>query len=1148
MKNFKVLDGNEACSTNAYLFTEVAGIYPITPASAMAELTDEWSSKGKKNIFGDTVKVIEMQSEAAAAGMMHGSLQAGCLTTTFTASQGLLLMIPNMYKMAGELLPGVIHVAARSLSTHALSISCDHQDIYATRMTGFAILASSSVKQAHDLAVVAHLSAIKGRVPFLHFFDGFRTSHELQKIEVLDEDKIKELIDMDAINEFRDRSLQPKNKVTRGTTQNEDIYFQATEVRNKYYLELPDIVNNYMQEINKLSSEHYAPFVYYGDNKATRIIIAMGSVNETIKETIDYMNKKGEKVGLIEVHLYRPFSKKYFFDVLPSTVKKIAVLDRTKEPGSIGEPLYLDIISVFNNEKRKPFIIGGRYGLSSKNVSPAHIKGVFDFLNNKKNFNGFTVGIEDDVTHLSIPIPEYNVDGTKMNEIFVFGYGSDGMVGASKDILKIVGNEEDKYVQGYFQYDSRKSGGVTRCHIRISDEPIKSTYFITNPNIVVCTKDSYLDKYNLLNGIRKNGIFLLNTMFDENEIKEHLPNNVKRIMAERNVKFYIINAYELARKVGLKNKISTVIESVIFKISNMVDYENVKQKMLEDVKLRFRTKGENVIKANESVIRDAENYIKEIEVDSSWKKLPIESTHYNDFIDAMNRLDGDSLPTSTFLNNPDGTFVGGSTKNEKRYISEYVPSFIKDNCIECNQCSFVCPHAVIRPFLLNEDEIKIAPAYVKNNVKEVIGPNPDNLKFIVAPSIADCTGCGVCANTCPGKKEGKALIMTSIEEENNRGVQEAFDYLTTNVSHKNITNVNTVKGSQFEEPHIEFNGACAGCGQPAYIKLITQLYGDNCIIANATGCSSIYGGSAPSMPYTIPWANSLFEDNAEYGYGMVIANKTIRNRIKDIMEANINNVDEETKVLFNKWLNNINDYHITKEVFDNLKDNDLPKELIPLKDYIPSRSIWTIGGDGWAYDIGFGGLDHVISTNDNVNILVLDTEVYSNTGGQSSKSSKKGSIAKFTANGKRNNKKDLARIALSYPHVYVATVSLGANMQQYIKAINEAESYDGPSLIIAYAPCIAHGIDGGLENSVKEEKLAVECGYFPLFRYNPTEAKFYLDSKEPNFDLYEDFLNNETRYSMLKLVNSDKASELLEANKNDAMRRFNYYKKLSEEA
>ncbi len=1146
MKKYKVIDGNEACSRIAYLFTEVAAIYPITPSSPMVELMEEWSSSGKKNIFNDQVRVVEMQSEAGAAGMMHGSLQAGCLTTTFTSSQGLLLMIPNMYKMAGELLPGVIHVAARAISTHALSIFCDHQDVYATRMTGFAILASSSVKHAHDLTAVAHLSSIKGRIPFLHFFDGFRTSNELQKIEILDEEQIKKIIEMEYIDEFRNRSLQPKNKITRGTAQNDDIYFQNTEVRNKYYIELPNIVNSYMEQINKIANTNYAPFVYYGDSNATRVIVAMGSVNETIKETVDYMNNQGEKVGLIEVHLYRPFSKEYFLKIFPKSVNKIAVLDRTKEAGSLGEPLYLDVVSIFNNMSDKPLIIGGRYGLSSKDTNPSHIKAVFDFLSSNDNFTNFTVGIDDDVTNLSIPISKFNIDKKNTIELSIYGYGSDGMISAAKSIIKLIG-QSDKYVQGYFQYDSRKSGGITKSHIRISNEPIKSTYYVSNPNYVICTKESYINKLDILSMIKENGTFILNSVYDEDKINSYLPDNVKKTLANKNIKMFIVNANELARRVGLDNKISTIMEMAIYQLTNIVDYDETKRIMIKDLRKRFGKKDESIILANEIAINEAKKHIKEVKVDSSWKNIEISKKIVNDdFFSVINRLEGNLLPTSAFLDKMDGTYVGGTTKGEKREISEHVPSFIKDNCIECNRCSFVCPHSVIRAFILDDEELNNAPDYIKNNVKKFIAPNVNNLSFIVVPSIMDCTGCGVCVNICPGIKNNKALIMKPIDEEKNLNVQKSFDYLITKTKDKRIIDENTVRGSQFKKAYFEFNGACGGCGQPAYIKLLTQLYGEHLVIANATGCSSIYSASIPSTAFTIPWASSLFEDNAEYGYGMVIANETIRHRIKQIMLNNMDKINEETKALFIKWIDNINNYLITKEVKDNLNDEEIPKELVELKDYIPSRSVWIIGGDGWAYDIGFGGLDHVISTNDNINILILDTEVYSNTGGQSSKSSKKGSISKFTSTGKKHSKKDLARMIMSYPNVYVASVSLGADMQHLIKVFNEAENYNGPSVIIAYAPCIAHGIKGGLSNSVKSEKLATECGYFPIFRFNPIEQKFYLDGKEPNFDLYEEFLNNETRYSMLKLVNPNKAKELLEANKEEAIRRYNYYKKLTE--
>jgi pyruvate-ferredoxin/flavodoxin oxidoreductase len=1145
MKKYKVMDGNEACAHIAYLFTEVAAIYPITPSSPMAEFIDDMVSDNKKNIFGSPVKIVEMQSEKGAAGMMHGSLQAGCLSTTFTASQGLLLMIPNMYKMAGELLPGVIHVASRSLATHALSILGDHQDIYATRMTGFAILASSNVQQAHDLAAVTHLSAIKGSIPFVHFFDGFRTSHELQKIEILTEEEIKSLIDINKINEFRNKSLNLGNNVTRGTSENDDVYFQATEVRNNNYIELPNIVNDYMKKINDITGKDYAPFNYYGHKDATKIIVAMGSVCDTIKETID---NTSEKIGLIEVHLYRPFSSKYFFDVLPNTVIKIAVLDKTKEAGSSGEPLYLDVVNMFNDKKTKPTIIGGRYGLSGKDTNPSHIKAIYDFLDKENCFNNFTVGIEDDVTNLSIKPSDYMINKNNIVEFLIWGYGSDGMVGTSKDIIKIMGETTDSFVQGYFQYDSKKSGGITKSHLRLSTDKIRMPYYVSNPHMVVCTKESYLYKYDVLKGIRSQGIVLLNTNDSEENVKQYLPNNVKKALALNNIDLYIVNADELATKLGIPGKISTIIETLIFRITNMLDYDLAKAKLKEDIKERFSKKGESVIEANLKAIDEAEKYLVKINVDSNWSNIQeeLDISDQNNIVEMMNKQQGDNLKVSAFLKNPDGTFAGGNTKDEDRNITDTLPCYIKENCIECNLCSLVCPHAVVRPFLLDEKEYNAAPEIIKNAVKDCNEKNAENLKYTIGINVAQCTGCSLCSNICPGKKGEKALAMKPKEDDKYLLQKEASDYLFNKVAYKNIMIDTTVKGSQFKKPYFEYSGACAGCGQPAYIKLITQLYGDRMMIANATGCSSIYGASAPSMPYSIPWANSLFEDNAEFGYGMVIANNTIRNRIANTMEQYKNSVDENTKLLFEKWLNNLDNYDITKEVYDTLDYNNLPKELIELKEYIKAKSIWIVGGDGWAYDIGYDGIDHILSTNDDINILVLDTEVYSNTGGQSSKASASGSLAKFASSGKKTNKKDLARMALCYPNVYVATVSLGANYNQYLKAITEAYNHKGPSIIIAYTPCIAHGIKGGLANSIEEEKLATECGYFPIFRYKPDEEKLYLDSKNANFDLYESFLENETRYSMLKVVNPERAEELLKANKENAMIRFNFYKDMSE--
>lgn len=1132
MKKILTVDGNEASSYYAYMFTEVAGIYPITPASPMAEHIDEWSSNNRLNIFDDKVKIVEMQSEAGAAGMVHGSLQAGLLTTTFTASQGLLLMIPNMYKIAGEMLPGVIHVASRSIASHALSIFGDHQDIYATRATGFCMLASSSVQDAANLSLISHLSAIKGSLPFLHFFDGFRTSHEIDKIEVLEMDDIRDLVDYKAIDKFRQRSLNLNNKVTRGTAQNDDIYFQAVEVRNKFYNQIPEIVNDYMQKLNRKMGTDYKPFMYYGASDAENIIVAMGSVCETIKEVIDELVKNQIRVGLIEVHLYRPFSINYLLDVLPNSVKKIAVLDRTKEPGSIGEPLYLDVVNALKNNEIE--IVGGRYGLASKNTTPAQIKAIYDMLA-KSPKNNFTIGIFDDITNLSLDIDE-TFKITNHDEFLLYGYGSDGMVSASKSIIKLIGDNTSKYVQGYFQYDSKKSGGVTISHLRFSDNIIRSTYYVENPKLVAVTKDSYLLDFNPLLHILEKGIFILNTTMTEDEINNWLPNNIKKIIIKKNIKFYIINAYEFARKIGLKNKISTIMESIIMKLSCLMDYEIAKIKMKEYANQKFYKKGEEIVQANYEAIDNCINYLKEVVIDSKIIN-DVEVKISTNVYEMMTKREGNLLPTSAFLNYPDGTFVGGTSSLEKRGISLIVPNWLNENCIECNQCSFVCPHSVIRPFLLNEDEYNNAPEFIKNRVVKAIGTD---YYYCIGISIKDCTGCGLCIKVCPGKNKEKALISKKLIEQINNKEQEIFDYLVKNITYKSAFKLETVKGSQFKMPQFEFCGACAGCGEPSYIKILTQLFGESIVIANATGCSSIYGGSAPITPYKIPWSNSLFEDNAEYGYGLLIANKTARNRLKKIMESNLNNPNAE---LFKKWLDNYDDYQVTKEVYEKLDYNTCPKELISLKEYIIYRSIWTIGGDGWAYDIGFGGIDHVLAANDDVNILVLDTQIYSNTGGQSSKSSPKGSIASFTTSGKLQNKKDLARIALAYPHVYVAQISLGANMLQVIKAFKEAESYKGPSVIIAYAPCISHGINGGMENSCEMQKMAVKCGYFPIFRYNPESLRLTLDSKEADFNLYEEFLLLQTRYSALEKVNKENAKKLLEENKLDAIKRFEFYKK-----
>ncbi|MBE6138678.1 MAG: pyruvate:ferredoxin (flavodoxin) oxidoreductase [Firmicutes bacterium] len=1134
MKKILTMDGNEAAARASYMFTEVAGIYPITPSSPMAEHIDEWSNKGEVNLFGDRVKVIEMQSEAGAAGLVHGSLKAGCLTSTYTSSQGLLLMIPNMYKIAGEMLPCVIHVAARSLATHALSIMGDHQDVYAARQTGFAMLASSSVQDAFNLSLVSHLSTIDSKIPFMHFFDGFRTSHELQKIEVLEKEDIKDLVNYDMVSEFRSRSMNSSSVFTSGTAQNDDIYFQATEVRNEYYNKVPDVVNGYMENINSIMETNYKPFNYYGVSNPKKVIIAMGSVCETIKETIDVLIKNKYEVGLIEVHLYRPFSVKHLLNVLPESVKSIAVLDRTKEHGSVGEPLYLDVVAAL--KEKDITIVGGRYGLSSKNTDPAQIKAVYDMLDNP--INNFTIGINDDVTHTSLEV-EALFKTNNSREYLIYGYGSDGMVSASKSIIKLVGDNTDNYVQGYFQYDSKKSGGITKTHLRFSDEKIRSTYYVDHPELIAVTKDSYLENFDCYSNLSYGGTFVLNTIKTGEELNNYLPNKFKKFILENNINFYIINAHSLAIKCGLGNKISTVMQSAILYLANMLDYNFAKDKMKEYAYKRYFKKGNAVIEANYSAIDEAINYLEKVQLTITEEEDIVENS--SSVFEYMSKRKGDLLPVSAFKNLPDGRFESGTSKLEKRAISEIVPRWLKTNCIECNQCSLVCPHGVIRPYLLSEEEYNNAPEFIKDRCKEAIGKFDGKYYFIMGISIKDCTGCGLCIKTCPGKSTVKALISEQLDTELKNREQEVFDYLSSNIKDKGLVPKTTIKGTQFAEPKFMFHGACAGCGEPAYIKLLTQLFGDSLIIANATGCSSIYGGSTPSMPYTVPWANSLFEDNAEFGLGILNATKVIRERVARIMNENLDNSNKE---LFNRFLENPSDYEVTKEVYENLNYEDCPKELVGIKDYIPKKVVWAVGGDGWAYDIGYGGIDHVLASNENINILVLDTQIYSNTGGQASKASPKGSIASFASNGKMNSKKDLARMALAYPHVYVATVSMGSNMMQVIKALREAALHDGPSIVIAYCPCISHGIEGGMTNSLDMSKLATDCGYAPTFHYNPSEEKFYLDSKNVDFDLYEEFLNRQTRYSMLKKINPEQAEELLKQNKENAIKRFEYYKSL----
>lgn len=1138
----KIMDGNEAASYVSYNFTEVAGIYPITPASPMAELTDKWSSEGKLNYFGTPVRIVEMESEAGAAGMVHGSLLAGCLTTTYTASQGLLLMIPNMYKIAGELLPCVINVAARSLATHALSIFGDHQDIYAVRGTGFAMLASSSVQEVMDLTGVAHLSAIKGRVPFINFFDGFRTSHELQKVDVIDTDKLKGLIDQKALNEFRNSALNPNNPMIRGTAQNGDIYFQASEVRNTYYDKVPDIVNDYMSKINKITGKDYKPFNYYGSPTATKVIVAMGSVCETVKETVEYLTKfRNESVGLLEVHLYRPFSSKYFLKELPKTVKKIAVLDRTKEAGSAGEPLYLDVIKTIKEADAKVSVIGGRYGLSSKDTTPAMIKGVFDFLDTRDAHTNFTVGINDDVTNLSIPYDDkFSISNKKNIEFLIYGYGSDGMVSASKDLMKITGTYTNAYVQGYFQYDSKKSGGITISHLRFGKEPIKSTYYVSLANIVVCTKDSYLSRLKMIDKIKDNGIFVLNTNKSADEALAMMNNNDKRLLQQKKIKMFIIDATKIAAEVGLNGKISTIMETIIFKLGKIVDSTFAIEKIKENLNVKFGNKGGNIVEKNIKAIDMAIDGLCAVKipyVDFDFTVMPKKS-----FFELVDCMEGDSIPVSSFLKMPAGEFEAGTSKYDKRDSSEIAPSYCSENCIGCNICSLVCPHGVIRPFLLDNNEVMDAPESMRDKLINANIKDKD-YKFSVGVSLPDCTGCSLCVEACPGKKGVKALVMKMKDELKQEKKDEEYKYLFTEVSEKkNVMPTNSVRGSQFVKPKFEFPGACAGCGETPYLKLLTQLFGDRMVVANATGCSSIYGASAPSMPYSIPWANSLFEDNAEFGFGMKIADLTIKNQIVSLINNNMDKVRNSEKETYKAYCSeqNLENAEALMEIVENTR---IP-ELLKLKDFIVPRSVWMIGGDGWAYDIGYNGIDHVLANRENVNILVLDTEVYSNTGGQASKSTRTGAVAKFAAGGKETAKKNLARIAMSYPHVYVGTISLGANQAQAIRVMKEAEAYNGPSIIIAYAPCIAQGILKGMKNSIAEEKAATECGYFPLFHYNPENSLFKLDSKA-DFTKFDEFILGEDRYRTLKKINKN-GDVLLNENKDQAERTYNYYKELSE--
>ncbi|MDL0105082.1 pyruvate:ferredoxin (flavodoxin) oxidoreductase [Campylobacter vicugnae] len=1172
-KIMKTMDGNEAAAYASYAFTEVAGIYPITPSSPMADFVDIWASEGKKNLFGMPVKVIEMQSEAGAAGTVHGSLQAGALTTTFTAAQGLLLKIPNMYKIAGQMLPGVIHVAARSLAAQALSIFGDHQDIYACRQTGFAMLATGSVQEVMDLAGVAHLSAIKGRVPFMHFFDGFRTSHEIQKIEVMDYSVFDRLLDKEAVEEFRRNSMNPENPKIRGTAQNDDIYFQTRELTNKFYDAIPDIVAYYMDEISKVTGRKYAPFVYYGAPDATRVIVAMGSVTQTLEEVVDHLNSKGEKVGVLKVHLYRPFSIKHMFDVIPSTVEKIAVLDRTKEPGSLGEPLYLDIKAAYYGKENAPVIVGGRYGLSSKDVDPAQMIAIYENLNLDTPKNGFTVGIVDDVSFTSLPVGEkISLSDSDCIECLFYGLGADGTVGANKNSIKIIGDKTDLYAQAYFAYDSKKSGGYTRSHLRFGKKPIRSTYLVSNPHFIACSVAAYLDIYDVVDGLRDGGTFLLNSIWDAQKTVEKIPNRVKRILAQKNANFYILNATKLAYEIGLGNRTNTIMQSAFFKLSGIINYEEAQKYMKEYAYKTYHKKGDKIVEMNYKAIDEGASELVKIEIDPSWINLKDEikedkykgSSFVENIVKPMNAARGDSLPVSAFVGYEDGSFESGTTEFEKRGVGVMVPKWIGENCIQCNQCAFVCPHAVIRPFLIDENEMSNAPQGVKDKAIDAKGKELAGLKYKIQVSPLDCTGCELCAHECPSKE--KSLVMVPLNGEIEKGEQENADYLFKKVVYKDdLVNKQSVKGSGFAQPLFEFHGACPGCGETPYITLVTRLFGEQLMVANATGCSSIYGGSAPSSPYRksnktgngVAWANSLFEDNAEFGMGMKIATATIRHRVENIMLNTKDKAPNAIAALYNDWLANKEDRLVTQSIRDTLvplleanQDIQGAKELLSLKQYIAKKSQWIIGGDGWAYDIGYGGLDHVLASGENVNVLVLDTEVYSNTGGQSSKSSRSGSVAQFSASGKSVQKKDLGQISMTYGNIFVAQINLNASQANVIKAITAAEAYDGPSLIIAYSPCIAHGIKGGLTMSGEQAQLATACGYWPTYVYDPSlvaqgKNPLKITSKEPQWDRYEEFLLNEVRYNSLKKINPQHADELFAQNLSDAKRRYRQLKRLA---
>lgn len=1171
-KSFLSVDGNTAAALESYNFIEVAGIYPITPSSPMAENIDVYASQNRKNFFGSTVKVVEMQSEAGAAGTVHGALQGGALAATYTASQGLLLMIPNIYKWVGELLPAVLHVSARSLATRSLSIFGDHQDVYAIRQTGATMICSHSVQEIADLTPVAHLIAIDGETPVCHFFDGFRTSHEIQNVEFVDDEEWKKLLPMEKVQKFRSRALNPHtHPVTRGGAENDDIYFQGREAQNSHYAHVIEVADKYFKAASELTGRHYAPFTYYGAKDAERVIIAMGSVTETATEVIDEL--KGEKIGLVKVHLYRPFSTKHLLDVLPKTVKTIAVLDRTKEMGSTGEPLYLDVVAALHEANIIDIkVYGGRYGLSSKDTQPKDIKAVYDFLNNKP-FHGFTVGIEDDVTHLSIPVDNSFHITNHYTSCLFYGLGSDGTVSANKSSIKIIGDATHQYAQAYFAYDSRKAGGVTRSHLRFGKQPIHSTYYVQNADFISCSLDTYLFKFDMIKNLKKGGTFLLNTDMSDEELVKMMPNRVKHQLATKEAKFYVIDANKIADEIGMGRHTNTILQASFFYLNpSIMPYDEAQKWMKKFAEKSYAKKGDDVVQMNYRAIDAGASGLREVKVDPQWSELPVKKVskligdeYFDSYVSEMGNLNGDNLPVSKFQEFEllDGTMNNNITFKEKRSIADRVPMWHKENCIQCNQCSFVCPHATIRPFLLDEQELANAPDIVKNDVIDAVGPTVKGLKFRIQVSTQNCVGCSLCVSECLANKSGR-IALEMVEAKSQFPQEEGADYLYKHVTYKaDKFSTDIVKGIGFLMPYMEVSGACAGCGETPYYRLVSQLFGKDMLVANATGCSSIYSGSTPLTPFCtdkdgqgIAWANSLFEDNAEFGYGMRIATNAKIKRIIEILSAakDASDVEDELKTTIDEYFVNIKNRAVVRPIIAKLVDlvqksnNSAVKDVLAYENDLLDKSIWIVGGDGWAYDIGFGGLDHVIANEEDVNILVLDTEVYSNTGGQSSKSSQTGSIAKFTASGKTTAKKNLALIAMSYGNVYVAQISLGANPMKAIKALKEAESYDGPSLIICYSPCANHGIKGGLANTMRQERAAVECGYFPIFRYDPRKVKegkpgLEIDMKEPDYSKFRDFVMSETRFSQLPRVNPEHAEELLTKSENYARLRFERIKK-----